>query len=136
MTADHDAENGPPDDLPAMGGMDLGGLLESAQNAMAAQAETASRTVEGSAGGGVVRLTMTGTGEVSRVVLDPDVVDPEEVEMLEDLIVAALADASTKVAALQREALGAYGQMNLGDLTGGVSGGLDGLLGGPGQPER
>jgi DNA-binding YbaB/EbfC family protein len=89
-------------------------LLASAQEAMAAQAEAASRTVEGSAGGGVVRVTMTGGGEVTSVTLAPEAVDPADVEMLQDLIVAALRDAATKVTEMQREALGALGQIDLG----------------------
>lgn len=149
MTADHEAgqDDGVPDglsnlgdmdpgsmNLGGMGGMDLGGLLESAQNAMAAQADAASQVVEGTSGGGVVHVTMTGAGEVTKVSLAAEVVDPSDVEMLEDLIVAALADASTKVTALQREALGAFGQVDLG---GGGPGGLGGLLGGSSdQPER
>jgi nucleoid-associated protein EbfC len=105
---------------------DLGGLLESAQEALAAQAEAANEVVEGSAGGGVVRVTMTGTGEVEAVSIDPEVVDPEEVEMLQDLVVAALHDATAKVAEIQRQALGAFGGFDIGGL-GGPSGGPAGL---------
>jgi DNA-binding YbaB/EbfC family protein len=98
-------------------------LLASAQEAMAAQAEAASRTVEGSAGGGVVRVTMTGGGEVTAVTLAPEVVDPSDVEMLQDLIVAAVHDAGAKVAEMQRAALGALGQIDLGSAFGELFGG-------------
>ena len=105
---------------------DLGGLLASAQEAISAQAEAARATVEGSAGGGVVTVTMTGTGEVTEVTLAPEVVDPDDVEMLQDLIVAALHDAGLKVTEMQREAMGALGGLDLGslgDMFGGLAGG-------------
>ncbi len=113
---------------PGMGGEmgDLGGLLASAQQAISAQAEAARATVEGSAGGGVVTVTMTGTGEVTEVTLAPEVVDPDDVEMLQDLIVAALHDAGLKVTEMQREAMGALGGLDLGslgDMFGGLAGG-------------
>lgn len=114
-------------DMPGLGGLgDLGGLLESAQAALSAQADAAEQVVEGTAGGGVVRAEMTGAGEVRSVSLSPEVVDPAEIEMLQDLIVAALHDAAAQVTALQREALGAFGDLGLGDL------GDLGDLGGPG----
>jgi nucleoid-associated protein EbfC len=115
--------------LPDLGGLgDLGGLLESAQAAFSAQARAAEQIVEGSAGGGVVRVEMTGAGEVRSVTLAAEVVDPDEVEMLQDLIVAALHDAAARVTALQREALGAFGDLDLGGLGG--LGGLPGSSGG------
>jgi len=115
---------------PGMGGEmgDLGGLLASAQQAISAQAEAARATVEGSAGGGVVTVTMTGTGEVTEVTLAPEVVDPDDVEMLQDLIVAALHDAGLKVTEMQREAMGALGGLDLGSL-GDMFGGLAGDAG-------
>ena len=97
---------------------DLGGLLESALQAFTAQAEAATQIVEGSAGGGVVTVTMTGAGEVRSVRLAPEVVDPEDIDMLQDLIVAALHDAGLKVTELQRQALGALGGLGLGDIFG------------------
>ena len=121
--------------LPGLGGIgDLGGLLESAQAAFSAQARAAEEIVEGSAGGGVVTVEMTGAGEVRSLKLSPEVVDPDEIEMLQDLVVAALHDAAAKVTALQREALGALGGLDLGGLGG--AGGLPGLDpgAGPGGP--
>ena len=101
---------------------DLGGLLESAQQAFTAQAEAATQIVEGSAGGGVVTVAMSGAGEVRSVRLAPEVVDPEDIDMLQDLIVAALHDAGLKVTELQRQALGALGGLGLGDIFGADSG--------------
>ncbi|MBN2624694.1 MAG: YbaB/EbfC family nucleoid-associated protein [Acidimicrobiales bacterium] len=111
---------------------DLGGLLESAQQAFSAQAEAAQRVVEGTAGGGVVTVQMTGNGEVTAVTLAPAVVDPDDIEMLQDLIVAALHDAGVKVTELQREALGALGGLDIGGL-GEMFGGATGS---PDDPDR
>jgi hypothetical protein len=112
--------------LPGLG--DLGGLLESAQEAFSAQARAADEVVTGSAGGGVVTVEMSGAGEVRSIRLAPEIVDPEDVEMLQDLIVAALRDAGAKVTALQRDALGALGGLDID----GLGGALGGLLGDPG----
>ena len=84
----------------------------------AAQDALAQATVEGSAGGGMVKVVVTGAGEVQTVRIAPEVVDPEDVEMLEDLVLAALHEAVGKVNAAQQQALG------------GIGGGLGGLLGG------
>lgn len=54
------------------------------------QQEMAQRTVEASAGGGMVKVVMNGRQEIIRLEIDPEVVDPQEVEMLEDLIMAAV----------------------------------------------
>jgi hypothetical protein len=118
--ADADADSPvEPEVLGGIGGLgDMGGLLESAQEALSAHARAAAEVVEGSAGGGVVRVEMTGAGEVLSVALAPEVVDPDEVEMLQDLVVAALHDAAAKVTALQREALGPFGGIDLGGLGG------------------
>lgn len=101
-------------DLDAPGGGALGGLLEQAQQMMAAQAEAAEREVEGVAGGGVVRIRTTGNGQVLGVSIAPEVVDRDDVAMLEDLVLAALHDVNAQLAAIQQEALG-----SLGDLFGG-----------------
>jgi len=94
----------------------LGGLLEQAQQVMAAQQEAATREVEGVAGGGVVRVRTTGTGEVLGVTIDPQVVDPNDVSLLEDLVVAALHDMNAQLLAIQREAMGPLA--GLGDIFG------------------
>ena len=95
----------------ALGGGALGGLLEQAQQMMAAQAEAAEREVEGVAGGGAVRIRATGTGQVLSVSIAPAAVDPDDVPMLEDLVLAALHDVNAQLAEVQREALGGFGDL-------------------------
>jgi DNA-binding protein, YbaB/EbfC family len=86
--------------------MGIGNLMKQAQamqaNVQKAQAEIATIEVEGVAGGGMVKVTMTGKHEVKRVQLEPAVVG-EDREMLEDLIAAALNDAVHKVEARVQE---------------------------------
>jgi DNA-binding YbaB/EbfC family protein len=57
------------------------------------QSELEAATVDGSAGGGVVKATVTGKQEVVSIVIDPSAVDPSDVEMLQDLVVTAVNDA-------------------------------------------
>ena len=88
----------------------------------AAQDALHEATVEGSAGGGMVKVVVTGAGDVQSVSIDPGVVDPEDVEMLEDLVLAAVGDGLRRAQELQAE--------RLGGVTGGLDlGGLGGLLG-------
>jgi DNA-binding YbaB/EbfC family protein len=81
-----------------------------------AQAALATEQVQGSAGGGAVTASVTGGGELVSVTLSPDVVDPADVEMLQDLIVAAVSDALRASRALQ--------ESRLGGIAGGMAGGL------------
>jgi DNA-binding YbaB/EbfC family protein len=85
------------DDDDEGGGFDLGELLKQAQamqeQVMAAQATAAEQIVEGSAGGGLVRVTVTGGMDFRAIHIDPSAVDPADVEMLQDLVVAAINDA-------------------------------------------
>jgi DNA-binding YbaB/EbfC family protein len=84
-----------------------------------AQAALANETVEGSAGGGVVRATVSGTGELRAVSIAPDVVDPDDVEMLEDLVVAAVTEALRAAQELQARSMGSMaGDLDLGSLGG------------------
>jgi hypothetical protein len=71
---------------------------------------------EGSAGGGMVRVTMNGAQEVLDVQLESDVVDPEDVEMLQDLIVAACTDAKRAVAEKVKAELSDAAGLDLGGL--------------------
>jgi len=106
--------------LPGRSGMAGGGAnpLAAAQEMLAkAQEELAATSVEGTAGGGAVRITMSGEQKIMAINLLPDVVDPEDVEMLQDLIMAAIADASERANELQSKSFGA--------ITGGL--GLPGL---------
>ena len=105
-----------------LGGMpDLGALLEQAQQMqqqlLSAQAEAAEQLVEGVAGGGAVRIGVTGGMEFRSVTIDRAAVDPDDVEMLQDLVLAALHDAAGKVNELNQQALGGLG--GLGGLLGG-----------------
>jgi nucleoid-associated protein EbfC len=90
--------------------------MASAQDTLAAQ------IVEGSAGGGMVKATATGTGELRAVSIAAEVVDPDDVEMLEDLVVAAVSEALRAAQELQAN--------TMGSVTGGLDlGSLGGLLG-------
>lgn len=71
------------------------------------QEELAATEVVGTAGGGVVKATVDGTNRLLSVDLDPEVVDPDDVDMLGDLVVAAVNDAMAKVQALSEEKMGA-----------------------------
>jgi DNA-binding YbaB/EbfC family protein len=84
---------------------------------MAAQAELAAAEVTGQAGNGLVQVTMTAAQEVRAVRIDPKVVDPDDVETLQDLLVGALQDAAQAAAQLQQD--------KMGPLTGGL--GLPGI---------
>ena len=85
----------------------------------AAQAELAQQTFVGSAGGGVVTATVNGAQELVEITISPDVVDPEDVGMLEDLVLAAVRQGFEAAAAAASE--------QLGGLTGGLD--LGGILG-------
>jgi len=97
-------------------------LLKQAQKMqeqlMEAQAAAAEQVIEGQAGGGVVKVTVTGGMEFQSVHIDPDAVDPEDVSMLEDLVLAAIHEAVTKVNALSQQAMGGLDLGGLGGLLG------------------
>ena len=104
---------------------DLSAILAQAQalqEQMAqAQADLSTQTVTGSAGGGLVTAVTSGDGELKAVTIDPSVVDPAEVENLQDLVVAAVRDAARLA--------GELAQQTLGPLASGLGGamGLPGL---------
>jgi hypothetical protein len=96
----------------AKGGM-ASQLQAMQQQMLEAQEALGDKTVEVSAGGGVIKVVMTGHQKLESITIDPQVVDPEDVEMLQDLIVAAIneaVDASQNLAADE-----------LGSLTGGLN---------------
>ncbi|AUS78640.1 nucleoid-associated protein, YbaB/EbfC family [Actinoalloteichus sp. AHMU CJ021] len=96
------------------------------QQVMEAQQELAEAEVTGTAGGGLVRATVNGSGELQNLVIDPKAVDPEDTETLADLVVAAVRDANREAQELA--------QRKLGPVAGGL-GDMGGLgLGGPGGP--
>lgn len=72
-----------------------------------AQQRLSEETVEGSAGGGMVTVTMTGQMDITALAISKDVVDPDDVEMLQDLVLSAVKDALEKARTLQQERMGA-----------------------------
>ena len=86
---------------------------------VAAQAALADKTYEGTSGGGVVKATIKGSGELLSVDVDPGVLDPEDAEMVGDLVVAAVNQAFA--------AMSADAQSSMGGVTGGLDlGGMHG----------
>jgi DNA-binding YbaB/EbfC family protein len=76
------------------------------QQMAAAQAELAETELTGTAGGGLVTVTVTGTGEVTGVKIDPKAVDPDDVETLEDLVLAALHNAAEQARSVTEQRMG------------------------------
>ena len=129
----------------------LNKMLEQAQAMLAQQQEAQeklkSQTVEATAGGGMVKVVLTGDMRVQSLAIDPDAVDPEDVEMLQDMVTAALNEALRSAEELQQKAMGSgdpggFDPMSaldmLGGLGGGGGGGMGGLPGGMpgGAPNR
>jgi DNA-binding YbaB/EbfC family protein len=114
-------------------------MLKQAQEAMAAQQEAQEalkdQKVEASAGGGMVKVVVSGDLRLESLTIDPDAVDPEDVEMLQDLVLAATNEALRQAVELQEKAMeGATGAggfdpmealqgLGLGDALGGLGGG-------------
>lgn len=100
---------------------DMRQLMQQAQKMQeqlaTAQAELATKTFEGTAGGGVITATVSGSQELLSVTIDPSVIDPDDPEMLQDLVVAAV-----------NQAMKAASEA-AGDQLGGLTGGLGGLFG-------
>ncbi len=92
-------------------GGDMSALLAQAQQMqqklLEAQQQLANAEVHGQAGGGLVKVVVKGSGEVVGVTIDPKVVNPDDIETLQDLIVGAMADASKQVTKMAQERLGA-----------------------------
>ena len=95
---------------------DIQGMLKKAQalqaKMTALQDELKSRELVGTAGGGAVKITMNGAHEVTGVAIDPSVVNPQEADLLEDLVLAAHRDARAKITRMVEE--------EMGRLTGGM----------------
>ncbi|MDP8978336.1 MAG: YbaB/EbfC family nucleoid-associated protein [Actinomycetota bacterium] len=95
---------------------DMGQMLQQAQALQAklgeAQEELAGTDVSGSAGGGMVTVVVSGDGALRSVTIAPEAVDPDDVDMLQDMVTAAVNDALQRAEALKQEKLGA--------LTGGL----------------
>jgi nucleoid-associated protein EbfC len=113
-------------------------MLKQAQEVMAAQQEAQAalkeQRVEASAGGGMVKVIVTGDLKVESLAIDPDAVDPEDVEMLQDLVLAATNEALRQAVDLQEKAMQAASGpegfdpmqalegLGLGDMLGGMGG--------------
>lgn len=95
----------------------LGNMLKEAQKLQGKMSEMQEKLADveiaGTSGGGMVTVTLNGKGEMRKVKIDPSLADPEETEILEDLVVAAFNDAKAKVEA--------YVQEEMGKLTGGMN---------------
>ena len=104
----------------AKGGFDMNALLKQAQQMQEQMArvqdELAHETVEASAGGGMVTVKATGAGEISEIKIDPKAIDPDDPELLEDMVLAAVNEAIRSARSLQ--------ESKLGGLAGGALGGL------------
>jgi nucleoid-associated protein EbfC len=101
----------------------MGQLLKQAQKFQAKMAELQEelnqRTVEASAGGGMVTVVANGKQEVLSIAIDPEVVDPKDVEMLQDLILAAVNDALNRAKEMSNEEMGKLTQgMNIPGMPG------------------
>ena len=86
---------------------DMAGLMKQAQQMQAKMAqmqeELARISVDGSAGGGMVKVTLTGRSEMTAVKISPDLIKPEDLEILEDLIAAAYNDAKARLEAIMQD---------------------------------
>ena len=116
-------------------------MLQQAQEMLAQQQEAQEKlktqTVEATAGGGMVKVVITGDLRVQTLQIDPDAVDPEDVEMLQDMVTAALNEALRSAEELQQKAMGGaeaggFDPMSALDALGLGGGGPGGGLGGGG----
>ena len=123
-----------------MGQPNLNEMMKQVQKMQAdmakAQEELKNEVVEASAGGGMVIVKISGELELKELRIDPDAVDPEDVEMLQDMVIAALNEALRSAEELQQKAMGGAGDaggfdpMSALDMLGGLGGGGGGLPGG------
>jgi DNA-binding YbaB/EbfC family protein len=101
-------------------GMDMNKLLQQVgqmqEQMQQAQSELDNEVVESSAGGGMVSVKATGAGEIKEIKIDPKAIDPDDPEMLADMVLAAVNEAIRSARALQ--------ESKLGGLAGGALGGL------------
>jgi DNA-binding YbaB/EbfC family protein len=99
------------------GSMDLSSLLAQAQQLQEqlerAQAELGAQTVTGTAGGGLITATVTGTGELVGLTISPEAIDPTDPETLADLVVAAVRDANHQAVALAQATMPPMPEMGL-----------------------
>ena len=95
------------------GGMNMNALMQQAkkmqEQMMKAQEELENAEIVGKAGGEMVTVVMNGKKEIKSIKLDKSAVDPDDVEMLEDLIIVAIKDASEKAEAIAKDKMGPMG---------------------------
>ena len=108
------------------GGFDVNALMKQAQQMQSqmleAQEKLKDETVEASAGGGMVKVTMGGDLTLREIVIDPEAIDPEDAELLQEMVQAAVNEGLRAAQELAGE--------KMGGITGGMGGGLGGMLGG------
>lgn len=101
-----------PGGMGGFGGMNINSLMKEAKKMQAdmerSQVELASKEFEASAGGGAISVKVSGEKMVKEIKIKPEVVDPEDVEMLEDLILTCMNEALRKVDSAQAESFGKY----------------------------
>ena len=117
-------------------------MLKQAQDMMAAQQEAVEalkdERVEASAGGGMVKVVASADGQLQELKIDPEAVDPEDVEMLQDLVLAAVNEAMRQASAIQEKVMqgaqgaGGFDPMSALEALGLGGGGLGGPAGGGG----
>ena len=100
--------------------MDLGAMMEQAQAMLAGAQEAAKEIVEGTSGGGMVSIEVDGGFNFHSVKIDPSVVNPDDVDLLNDLVLAALRDASVQLQEGQSDAMGGMDLDGIGDMLGGA----------------
>lgn len=106
--------------MPGMGGMNMNNLMKQAQKMQKqmeeAQVSLAEKTLETTSGGGAVKIVITGKKEIQSIKINPEVVDSDDVEMLEDLILSAVNEAIRQAEEMANS--------TLGKITGGMGNGL------------
>lgn len=83
-----------------------------------AQADLENKTLEVSAGGGVVKIVITGKKEIKELTIDPSAVDPEDVEMLQDLLISAVNEALRQADEMSQKEMGKFMPPGMGGLGG------------------
>jgi hypothetical protein len=108
---------------PGPGGLDLNAMMKQVQQMqgemMEAQEKLKDEVVEASAGGGMVKVKMSGDLRVLELRIDPEAIDPDDADLLQDMVLAAVNEAIRSAQELATE--------KLGGITGGLGGGLGGL---------
>jgi hypothetical protein len=106
------------------GGMNMNNLMKQAQKMQKQmadmQAELAEKTLEISSGGGAVKVIISGEKQIKELIISPDVIDPDDVEMLQDLVMTAVNEAFRQMDELYNK--------QMSSITGGLGGGLGGFM--------